>query len=71
MSNPGPEHIAAAKLILQYLKGTKGFKLTYRCQPLETANRLICYSDSDHTGDPDTHCSVTGYVVMLNGAAVS
>eukprot|EP00961_Rhodomonas_salina_P024201 326017-Rhodomonas_salina.1 len=27
--------------------------------------------DSDHAGDQDTHSSVTGYVVMLNGAAVS
>eukprot|EP00961_Rhodomonas_salina_P279698 3778394-Rhodomonas_salina.1 len=71
MSNPGPEHIAAAKWILRYLKGTKGLKLTYRHQPLETANHLICYADSDQAGDPDTHSSVTGYVVMLNGAAVS
>eukprot|EP00961_Rhodomonas_salina_P004029 55522-Rhodomonas_salina.1 len=29
MSNPGPEHIAAAKRILCYLKGTKSQKLTY------------------------------------------
>eukprot|EP00961_Rhodomonas_salina_P220286 2978209-Rhodomonas_salina.2 len=71
MSNPGPEHIAAAKRILQYLKGTKGLKLTYRRQLLETENHLICYADSDHAGDPDTRHSVTGYVVMLNGAAVS
>eukprot|EP00961_Rhodomonas_salina_P253451 3425452-Rhodomonas_salina.1 len=42
MSNPGPEHVAAAKRILRYLKGTKVQKLT-----------------------------VTGYVVLLNGAAVS
>eukprot|EP00961_Rhodomonas_salina_P218207 2948471-Rhodomonas_salina.1 len=46
MSNPGPEHIAAAKRILRYLKGTKGQKLTYMSQPPETANRLICYADS-------------------------
>eukprot|EP00961_Rhodomonas_salina_P104154 1402021-Rhodomonas_salina.1 len=37
------------------------------------ANRLYCYADSgsDHAGDLDTRRSVTGYVVMLNGAAVS
>eukprot|EP00961_Rhodomonas_salina_P149811 2016947-Rhodomonas_salina.1 len=34
-------------------------------------NCLYCYADSDHAGNPDTHCSVTGYIVMLNGAAVS
>eukprot|EP00961_Rhodomonas_salina_P040167 539772-Rhodomonas_salina.2 len=71
MSNPGPEHIAAAKRILLYLKGTKGKKLTYTRQSSEMANRLYCYADSDHAGNPDTHRSVTGYVVMLNGAAIS
>eukprot|EP00961_Rhodomonas_salina_P243296 3287693-Rhodomonas_salina.4 len=71
MSNPGPEHVAAAKRILWYLKGAKHLKLTYRCQPEATANVLVCYADLDHAGDPDTRRSVTGYIVMLNGAAVS
>eukprot|EP00961_Rhodomonas_salina_P292498 3932988-Rhodomonas_salina.1 len=71
MSNPGPEHIAAAKRILRYLKGTRSLKLTYKRQPADTANVLMCYADSDHAGDPDTRCSVTGYIVMLNCAAVS
>eukprot|EP00961_Rhodomonas_salina_P262164 3543112-Rhodomonas_salina.1 len=71
MSNPGPEHVAAAKRILQYLKGTKHLKLTYRRQSEATANVLVCYADSDHAGDPDTRRSVTWYVVMLNSAAVS
>eukprot|EP00961_Rhodomonas_salina_P180366 2434588-Rhodomonas_salina.1 len=69
MSNPGPDHVAAAKHILKYLKGTKHLKLTYQRQSADTANRLVCCVDSDHAGDPDTRCSVTGYVVMLNGAA--
>ncbi len=46
-------------------------KLTYTRQSSDMANRLYCYADSDHAGDPDTRRSVTGYVVMLNGAAVS
>eukprot|EP00961_Rhodomonas_salina_P206338 2785336-Rhodomonas_salina.1 len=71
MSNPGQEHIAAAKRILRYLNGTKTKKLTYTRQSSDMANRLYCYADSDHSGDPDTCHSVTGYVVMLNGAAVS
>eukprot|EP00961_Rhodomonas_salina_P143458 1930428-Rhodomonas_salina.1 len=71
MSNPGPEHIAVAKRFLRYLKGTKHLKLTYRRQLTATANVLVCYADSDHAGDPDTHRSVTGYIVMLNCAAVS
>eukprot|EP00961_Rhodomonas_salina_P277265 3746935-Rhodomonas_salina.1 len=30
MSNPGQEHINAAKMILKYLAGTKHLKLTYQ-----------------------------------------
>eukprot|EP00961_Rhodomonas_salina_P054314 729513-Rhodomonas_salina.1 len=71
MSNPGPEHIAAAKQILCYLKGSKSQKLTYTRQPVAMANQLVCYTDSDHAGNPDMRRSVTGYVVLLNGAAVS
>eukprot|EP00961_Rhodomonas_salina_P237959 3215915-Rhodomonas_salina.1 len=71
MSNPGPEHVAAAKRILRYLKDSKHLKLTYRRQQEASANVLVCYADSDHAGDPDTRSSVTGYIVMLNGAAVS
>eukprot|EP00961_Rhodomonas_salina_P269060 3635815-Rhodomonas_salina.2 len=59
MLNPGPEHVAAAKHILQYLKGLKHLRLTYRRQPEASANVLVCYADSDHAGDPDTRCSVT------------
>lgn len=72
MSNPGPEHMIAAKRILHYLSGTKHLKLTYRRSenPL-VANRLTCYADSDHAGDPDTRRSVTGFVVLLNGGAIS
>eukprot|EP00961_Rhodomonas_salina_P097994 1318929-Rhodomonas_salina.1 len=40
-------------------------------QPAATANVLACYADSDHAGYPDTRRSVTGYIVMLNCAAVS
>eukprot|EP00961_Rhodomonas_salina_P020417 274491-Rhodomonas_salina.1 len=34
------------------------------------ANSLICYAYSDHAGDQDTQCSVTGYITLLNCAAV-
>ena len=32
---------------------------------------LSTYADSDHAGDPDSSQSVTGYVWVLNGGAVS
>mmetsp|Transcript_30285 Transcript_30285/g.62397 ORF Transcript_30285/g.62397 Transcript_30285/m.62397 type:complete len:629 (+) Transcript_30285:1137-3023(+) len=72
MSNPGPSHVAAAKRILKYLQGTKTKGLTYtRTDDTSRANVLTSYADSDHAGDPDSRRSVTCYVNLLNGAAVS
>ena len=73
MSNPGPEHVVAARLILRYLAGTKGHKLTYSRQREQggMGNRLWAYADADHAGDPESRRSVTGYLLMLNGGAVS
>eukprot|EP00961_Rhodomonas_salina_P008049 109247-Rhodomonas_salina.2 len=68
MSNPCPSHVIAAKRILHYLAGTKHLKLTYSLSENQlTGNRLTAYADSDHAGDPDTHRSVTGYALLLNG----
>jgi hypothetical protein len=72
MANPGPTHIRAAKRILQYLGTTKHLKLTYsRSDNPSSANRLIAYADADHAGDPESRRSVTRYVLILNGGAVS
>ena len=71
MSNPGPTHMAAAKQILKYLKGTKTQGLTYRRQQGKLTNTMVAYADSDHAACRETKRSVTGYVVLLNGAAVA
>mmetsp|Transcript_61007 Transcript_61007/g.125761 ORF Transcript_61007/g.125761 Transcript_61007/m.125761 type:complete len:202 (+) Transcript_61007:3-608(+) len=72
MANPGLSHVQAAKLILAYLSATKDKKLTYSCSlDPSVANVLSCYADSDHAEDPDNSRSVTGFVCMLNRAAVS
>mmetsp|Transcript_62060 Transcript_62060/g.128458 ORF Transcript_62060/g.128458 Transcript_62060/m.128458 type:complete len:483 (-) Transcript_62060:314-1762(-) len=72
MSNPGPTHVNAAKRILKYLAGTKELGLKYsRTDDDSKGNVLTSYADSDHAGDPDSRRSVTGYVQLLNGAAVS
>ena len=34
-------------------------------------NLLWVYADADYTGDPDMCRSVTGYVVMMDGGAIS
>ncbi len=71
MQNPGPSHFEAAKHILCYLKTTKGAKLTYSKQLPQMANVLYGYVDADHTGSTEDRKKVGGYVLMLNGAAIS
>ena len=71
MSNPAPEHVIAARMILKYLKGTKSLTLTYSQLKGPQANTLVCFADADHAGCPDTKRSTTGYTVFLAGACVS
>ena len=70
MTNCGPSHIAAAKRILAYLKTTKDMGLTFR-RSNSKGNTLSGYADADHAGDPDGRRSVTGYALLLNGAAIT
>ena len=71
MQNPGEKHLQAAKHILRYLKATKDQKLIYSKRDSAEANRLYGYVDADHAGSQDDRKSVGGYVLMLNGAAIS
>eukprot|EP00961_Rhodomonas_salina_P100777 1355964-Rhodomonas_salina.1 len=70
MANPSPDHVSAAKRILLYAKGAKGLGIMYTCNATEP-NQLYTYVDADHAGDPEGHRSVTGFVVMMNGGAIS
>jgi len=71
LSNPGPTHIAAAKRILRYVAGTADQGLVYsRSADSNMANVLTASADADHGGADDRR-SVSGWVVMLNGAMVS
>ena len=68
MSQPSKLHWSAA---LRYLKGTKRLVLTYGNVEGEDCHKLIGYSDANFGGDFATAKSTTGYVFVLNGAAVS
>jgi hypothetical protein len=70
LSNPGTPHWNAAKRVLRYLKGTSSLGLTYT-RNLPDSNRLTAYADADWATCPETRRSVSGYVTILNGAAVS
>ena len=80
MSNPGPSHVAAARRVLRYLAGTRSLGITYRRSGQDAAvtsvgghvlsNMLTASADADHAGAKDRR-SVSGWALMLNGAAVT
>jgi hypothetical protein len=77
VSNPGKSHLEAAKRVFRYLKKTLGLGLVYRSSaslpdhPEIQPNVLWGYVDSDWAGCPDSRRSTSGFVFMLNGAAIS
>ena len=58
----------AAKMILNYLKGSKLRGMTYGG---EEELMIQSYSDSDWAGDKESRESTFGYIFMLNGGPVS
>jgi len=72
MATPTRAHLAAAKHVLRYLKGTAGLCLRYERQASsEHSNELLGYADASWMSVPGTSRSVSGYAFLLNGAAVS
>ena len=75
VSNPGKDHLEQAKRVFRYLSKTSSLHLEFSPSvvpnPLAADNQLWGYVDSDWAGCPDTRQSTSGYVLMLNGAAVS
>jgi hypothetical protein len=68
MSDPSQSHWEQAKRVLRYLKGTADSVLMYGGAP---SSKLVGWSDSDYASDIGERRSRTGFVFMLNGAAVS
>ncbi|GBP87760.1 Retrovirus-related Pol polyprotein from transposon TNT 1-94 [Eumeta japonica] len=60
-------HWNAVMKILKYLKETKDHGLNY----MSECTDLIGYSDADFANDIETRRSITGYVFLKNGAAVT
>eukprot|EP00253_Pinus_taeda_P034543 PITA_34543 len=56
MANPGKEHWSAVKWVLQYLRGTSSYCISYN-----KSSEFVCgYVDSDFTGDLDKRRSTSG-----------
>ena len=72
---PCASHWEAAKRLMRYVKGTRDLGLIYSrpnsTSSVEKPNTLWGYVDSDWAGCPDSRKSTSGYVLMLNGAAIS
>ena len=69
--NPGPVHMVGAERALAYVRSTHDHGLSY-CDPdAENRKVLTGWVDSDFAADSDTRCSVTRYVMALNGAPIS
>ena len=65
-SNPSNQHQRAAIHAFQYLQATKDYGITY----CDAELILKGYSDADH-GATDDRRSMSAYIFMLNGGAVS
>ena len=61
-------HLTAAKHVLRFLAGSRDQGLTYSASANKTP---IIYSDATLGNDPTTHRSMSAYVVILYGAAIS
>ena len=67
-SNPGPEHLTAAKRVYRYLKGTIDLGITYSGN---NASDVTLYSDADWGNNLDDRRSISGYVSILSGGATT
>ena len=68
-ASPEPCHLAAAKRVLRYLKGTRTYRLHYGGKDRHLP--LTGLSDADWAGDKKGHASVSGFVWSLGGGPIS
>ena len=76
-SNPGQPHVQALKRVLRYLHGTVGHQLTYdgrqgnQGSSSTTSDALLGYCDADWGTSMDDRRSITGWVFLVAGGAIS
>ena len=74
LQNPARSHWVALKRVLRYLKGTQHAQLVYQQTADTSADQPLTiqgYSDSDWGNDANDRRSVTGWIFLLYGCAVS
>ncbi|XP_046454348.1 uncharacterized protein LOC124207387 [Daphnia pulex] len=70
LHNPTIIHWKAAKRILQYLGTTRYHGLEFGSKGHDNTT-VVAFSDVDHAGDADSKRTTTGYILALNGRAIS
>ena len=68
MEHPTSDHLAAAKRVLIYVKGTLDFGLRYL--KYNSHDAIFGYSDSDFAGDMDDRKSTSGYVFFMGSSII-
>lgn len=71
-SNPGQEHMTALKRVFRYLAYAKDHEigLTYGGGG-DWSTEIIGYSDADWGSNPNDRKSISGFVFLLGGGAIS
>jgi hypothetical protein len=67
MFAPTTIHLAAAKRILRYIRGTLFHGVAFIPGPLH----LSAFTDADWAGDPDDRRSTSGYLVYLGSNPIT
>ncbi|KAG7912925.1 hypothetical protein KL927_005439 [Ogataea polymorpha] len=68
LQNPRKSHLAKARHVMRYLKGTADLGIVYS---KDSHFKLSGFCDSDWGTDPNDRISVTGYVFILAGAPIT
>lgn len=70
-TEPTHQHWDYIIYVLSYLRATTNRGITYGDTAAQIPNQLYAFADADYASDVNTRRSRSGYVVMLNGGAVS
>lgn len=72
MAGWGETHIKAANKALKYLANTTSDGITFTKPPNFNGKlKILCFSDSDWAGCPDTRRSTLGYTILICGGPIS
>lgn len=71
MHDPRSSHMAAAKRIIRYVKGTANYGLFFPNSATSERGELVGFTDSDWCGDKTDRKSTSGYFFMLGKAPIS